>query len=142
MTLKRLAPLALLPLLAACADDPDPWLARGAVAADVEPMAQTLVRTHYRLGPDCEPLPAPAVAVLEPGLLGEIFTRDSVKTIEAPEVEEDEVAEEAPCAGVTVPATEVWYAAGEVPGIDALVYREITEGAVPSRDWLTTVRVR
>lgn len=144
MTRKILAPLALLPLLAACADEPDPWLAQAAVAADARPGAETLVNTHEAaLGRDCAPGEAPEIVVLEPGTLGEIYTRATSVTIEN-EVDEEtgEPIEDLECAGTVVPATAVWYQAGTAIGIDRLVYRELTDRARPSRDWLASVRVR
>ena len=135
-------------LLAGCADGPDPWTAYAAAAADVAAGGETLVQSHSRLGPDCAALPAPQIAVTEPPALGAVEVAQGSMTVEVPseiarqELDAEALREAAPCAGVSVPTTEVRYVAGAASGLDGFTYVELQEGASPDRVWDVSVRVR
>lgn len=125
-----LVPCAAL-FAAGCAGVGDPWQAAQTHAADAAIGSRSLVRTHYAIDDDCQPLPLPAIALSEQAPNGTLSAEETTAIVSAPGTE---------CDGASVPAVGIFYRPMGPAGINEIRYVEIA--GAPQPDIVHTVMVR
>lgn len=136
-------------LLAACAEDADPWLSDADRAAVATPGVRSLIATHERhrivkptyveldADPDAEPRcvldAAPAIVEVTPGEHGAMTVGTITVQIDDPG---------SPCDGLSNSASAVYYEGLTDAVYDTVVYRELLAPADPDVVHRLHLRVR
>lgn len=130
----RLLPVTCAALFAAgCAGVGDPWQAAQSHAADATIGERSLVRTHYAIDEECQPLPLPAIALSEQAPRGTLSAEETTAVVNAPGTE---------CDGAAVPAVGIFYQPAGPAGIDEISYVELAGPPQPDIVHTLVVRVR
>lgn len=132
---KPVLAVAIATLLGACASPADPWLASGAGAMAVSAGEAAPILTLAVAPVDCEPRPAPTVAIVQEPSLGAVFVEPGERPIDPDGLVCPEDAVQ--------PINTVFYeTAAAGPAFDTMVLRETGEGVVVERDHAIQIRIR